>query len=242
MLIFVTIGVFIATVLGGLFALRFKDKLHLILGFSAGAVVAVALFELLPEAIELGEGSYEVGFITSLVALGFVIFMIADRFFLLHSHGDDCTHEHHQTKRGYLGAGSISFHSFLDGIVIGLSFQVSPLVGFTVALAVLAHHFSDGLNTVGMIVKNEGSKSSALRWLCVNATAPVLGVIASSFFSISSSTLGLLLAIFGGSFLYIGASDLIPESHHSHPTKWTTVMTVLGFLVLYVIIGIAESH
>lgn len=241
MLILVTIGAFVFTILGGMLALRFKDKLHLILGFSAGAVLGVALFDLLPEAVELAGEVYSVDLVTSLVALGFVIFMIVDRFFSLHSHHEDhCESENHGHNRGRLGAGSLSIHSFLDGIAIGLSFQVSFAVGIVVAIAVLIHDFSDGVNTVGMIVKNGGSRASALRWLCVDAAAPVLGIIVGSVWTVPAATLGLLLAVFCGFFLYIGASDLIPESHHSHPTIWTTVMTVLGVVVLYVAISIAH--
>ena len=73
------------TLLGGTFALRFKDRLHLILGFSAGAVIGVAFFDLIPEAIELAGKHLRVSQVTSLVAVGFVLFMILDRMVILHS-------------------------------------------------------------------------------------------------------------------------------------------------------------
>lgn len=241
MIILISIAAFVSTLLGGLFALKFKDKLHLILGFSAGAVIGVAFFDLIPEAIELGSASYDISVITSIVALGFVIYLILDRTIMFHSHSDE-THEVHEThspKRGKLGAGSLALHSFLDGIAIGLAFQVSSAIGIIVAIAVLVHDFSDGINTVSLILKNEGGKRQAFRWLIVDALAPVLGVIATLFFRLPESTLGIVLALFAGFFLYIGASDLLPESHHSHPTKWTTFMTVLGILVLYVAIKLA---
>jgi ZIP family zinc transporter len=222
-----------------MFALRFKDKLHLILGFSAGAIIGVAFFDLLPEAIGLGSKNYDVAFITSITAFGFVIYMILDRFFFFHSHE---AHEHEESvldKRGVLGAGSLSVHSFLDGMAIGLAFQVSSAVGVVVAIAVLVHDFSDGINTVNMILKNSGTKSLAFKWLLLDAFAPVLGVISTLFFSVSESFLGIILAIFSGFFLYIGASDLLPESHHNHPTIWTTFATILGVAVLYGAIHLA---
>ncbi len=237
MLIILSIVAFLATFLGGLFALKFKDKLHLILGFSAGAVIGVAFFDLIPEAIELGGSVYDISFITSITALGFIIYMILDRFFMHHSHDD---HEHEvASSRGKLGAGSLSIHSFLDGVAIGLAFQVSAAVGAIVAIAVLVHDFSDGINTVNLILKNNGSKKQAFKWLLVDAIAPVLGIVSTLFFSLSESGLGIILALFAGFFLYIGASDLLPESHHNHPTVWTTVATIVGVAILYGAINLA---
>lgn len=236
MIILISIAAFACTILGGLFALRFRDKLHLILGFSAGAVIGVAFFDLLPEAIELGGDTSKV---TAVVAIGFIFYMILDRFIILHSHHDD-EHEHAHNKRGILGATSLSIHSFLDGIGIGLAFQVSTSVGMIVTTAVLVHDFSDGINTVNMILKNSGEKMKAVKWLIVDAIAPVLGICATLLFSLSETSLGTLLALFSGFFLYIGASDLLPESHHSHPTIWTTVLTVLGMVVIYTAIRLAQ--
>ncbi|MFA5999827.1 MAG: ZIP family metal transporter [Candidatus Paceibacterota bacterium] len=239
MIIWISIIALISTFLGGMFALRFKDKLHLILGFSAGAIIGVAFFELLPEAIELGGTNYDVSFITSIVALGFIVYTVLDRFIFFHSHNNDVDSDKHVTKKGILGAGSLSIHSFLDGAAIGLAFKVSPAVGITVAVAVLVHDFSDGINTVNLIIKNSGTKKEAFNWLLVDAIAPVLGITSTLFFSVPGSTLGLILAVFSGFFLYIGASDLLPESHHGHPTAWTTVATVLGILVMYLAINLA---
>lgn len=239
------LGAFVATLLGGLFAIRFRDRLHLILGFSAGAVIGVAFFDLLPEAVNLGGGTYGVSTITSLVALGFILYTILDRFFFFHSHVSDRCEEHHHdhahdSGRGALGAGSLSVHSFLDGAAIGLAFQVSAMVGAIVAVAVLVHDFSDGINTVSMILKNGGTKRDAFRWLFADAAAPVIGFAVTNFVSVPESELGVILALFAGFFLYIGASDLLPESHHAHPTKLTTVMTVLGVSVLYLAIRLAN--
>jgi ZIP family zinc transporter len=235
MIIIITVATFCATLLGGLFALRLKDRLHLILGFSAGAVIGVAFFDLIPEAITLGGSTYSASFITTIMAAGFVLYLLLDRLFLMHGHDEHCAHE----GRGKVGAGSLSLHSFLDGVGIGLAFQVSPTVGAIVAVAVLTHDFSDGINTVGFILKNGGDRTKALKWLFVDACAPVLGVLSTLFFSVSETTLALFLALFSGFFLYIGASDLLPESHHAHPVKWTTFATVLGIGVMYGVIQLS---
>jgi zinc transporter ZupT len=251
-IVLISIFAFIFTVLGGLFALRFKDKLHLIFGFSAGAILGVAFFDLIPEAIELAGDSFETKYIVSLVGFGFLLYLLIDRFVISHNHKtgeyceceDDHGHEEHiedgnKNRKGSLGALSLSAHSFLDGISIGVAFQVSQAVGIVVTIAVLIHDFSDGLNTVNMILKNNGGRKQALKWLAIDAIAPVLGVVSTLFFTLSKTALGLMLALFAGFFIYLASSNMIPESHHSHSTKWTTVMTVLGALVLYVAINLA---
>lgn len=240
MLILVSLAACAATLLGGLFAMLFKDRLHLILGFSAGAVIGVAFFDLLPEALALGGGRYGTATITSVVALGFILYMILDRLIVFHSHVQDEGQTAGNSHRGKLGAGSLSIHSFLDGIAIGLAFQVSAAVGAIVAIAVLTHDFSDGINTVNLILKNRGERKEAFRWLIADALAPVAGVVSTFFFSLPEAALGLVLAIFSGFFLYIGASDLLPESHHAHPTLWTTAMTVAGVAVLFLVIKLAN--
>ncbi len=237
MMIFIIAGAtFCATLVGGLFALKLKDKLHLILGFSAGAIVAVAFFDLLPEAINLGLNTYSAAGVLAMTALGFACYLVLDRLIFMHDHADD----EHQVARARAGAGALSFHSFLDGVGIGLAFQVSPAVGAIVAAAVLTHDFSDGINTVGLVLNNKGERGQAFRWLFVDAVAPVLGVASTLFFAIPQAQLGLLLALFAGFFLYIGASDLIPESHHAHPVRLTTFLTVLGMATLYIIIKLAS--
>jgi len=232
MVYIVGIAAFIAILLGGTFALHKKDQLHLILGFSAGAVIGVAFFGLLPESIALAQSRYEVATVTTVVAIGFLVFMFLNRVLFFHPHADEDQQHIHQSR---LGAGSLALHSLLDGISIGLAFQVSNSVGLVVAAAILAHGFSDGINTISFILKkpHDHAGKRARRWLVVDAAAPLLGIFAARFFSLSDATLGLVLALFCGFFLYIGASDLVPESHHRHPQLITSLMTILGALVIY---------
>ena len=243
--ILLSLCAFGATILGGAFALRFKDKLHLILGFSAGAVLGVAFFDLMPEAISLGTGHYGPATILTFVVVGVLFFMILDRSVIKHAHHampEMHVHDEYErvsTSRGKLGASSLSLHSFLDGMAIGLAFKVSPAVGAIVATAVLVHDFSDGINTVNLILKNGGSRKEAFKWLFVDAIAPVVGVLSTLFFTLPESALAIVLAMFSGFFLYISVRDLLPESYHHHPTRWTTFMTVLGAAVLFVAIKLA---
>ncbi|MEN9582974.1 MAG: hypothetical protein RL641_928 [Candidatus Parcubacteria bacterium] len=252
--VIIAILVCAATLLGGFFALRFKDKLHLIVGFSAGAVLGIAFIDLLPEAAEfLGDAA-----LASKIALGAVLFyMIVDRIFFNHAHSHhhdsaqeiiseistreevkDHDHEHEHSGRGVMRAGSLVLHSFLDGLAIGFSFQVSIATGAIVAVAVLAHDFSDGINTVAAILKG-GNDRRAKMWLVADALAPVLGIVVGSAVVVSEFSLGVILSIFTGFFIYIALADMIPESFHAHPKKWTTIATVLGALFIALVISLA---
>jgi zinc transporter ZupT len=224
LLLVIAAAAFLSTLLGGLLALRLRDKLHLVLGFSAGAVIGVAFFDLLPEAINFGAKLHSPEAILAWSGLGFLCYLILDRILLFH--GDTA-------PRGRVAAGVLSLHSLLDGVAIGLAFQASHQIGLIVAIAVLSHDFSDGINTMNIVLKNQGSRTAALRWLIVDAVAPGIGLASTHFFTLSGASLGSVLALLAGFFLYIGASDLIPESYHAHPKFLTTAMTLAGAAVLY---------
>lgn len=229
LLLAIAAAAFVSTLAGGLLALRLHDKLHLILGFSAGAVIGVAFFDLLPEAVNFGEKFYSPSAILSCTGLGFLSYLVIDR--ILSIHGD-------APSRGPFAAAVLCVHSLLDGVAIGLAFQASHGVGIVVAIAVLTHDFSDGINTMNMVLKNGGSRPQGLRWLAADALAPVLGIASTYFFTLRSAWFGTALALFAGFFLYIGASDLIPESYHAHPKFLTTAMTLVGAAVLYLAIAL----
>jgi ZIP family zinc transporter len=221
---------FAATMVGGLFAIKLRDRLHLVLGFSAGAVLGVAFFDLMPEALATGSASWGSRNLMLLCAAGFFLYTMLDRAVMLHTGGEG-EHCHHH-KRGWMGAGSFSAHSFLDGFAIGIGFQASQAIGAVVAIAVLVHDFSDGLNTVNVVVRNGGDRKTALRWLLMDAIAPILGAGVSLFIAFPEHDVALILAMFSGFFLYIGATDLLPESHHAHPKFFTTLATLAGAATL----------
>ncbi|HXC55101.1 MAG TPA: ZIP family metal transporter [Rhizomicrobium sp.] len=225
-----------ATMFGGLVALRLKDRLHLILGFSAGAVVGVAFFDLLPEALHLTAAAPSTTMLY--VAGGFLFYLLLDRLALLHAagHEHDDGHGHsHAAPRGPLAAITLVAHSVFDGLAIGFAFQISGAVGLAVAIAVLTHDFSDGINTMNVVLKNGGTRRDGLRWLLADSLAPAVGIALTYFLRLPAASFGTVLAVFAGLFLYLGASDLVPESHHAHPKFLTTAMTVLGAALVYAV-------
>jgi ZIP family zinc transporter len=223
------------TMTGGLLALKLAQRLPLVLGFSAGAVIGVAFFDLAPEAIAAGSGIYQPHTLLAIAALGFFLYVVIDRLVGRHdSEGNP------NMARGLVGAASFSAHSLLDGFAMGIALQAGRDIGLIVATAVLAHDFADGLNTVNVVVKNGGDRKRALSWLAMDAAAPVLGACLSLLVVPHPALLALLLALFCGFFLHIGASGLLPESHRARPRLSTTIATLLGAGFLYLVTWLVQ--
>lgn len=235
---------FVSTVFGGLVALRFKDRRHLLLGFTAGVLLAVVAFDLLPEIFNMAHaGGFDVRMAMVSMVVGFLVFHVAEKVFLVHhSHESDYgEHKHHHSSLGSLSASALILHSFFDGIAIGLGFQVSSAVGVVVALAVIAHDFTDGLNTVSLMVAHGGSDAKARKFLFLDAVAPVLGGLSTLFFTVSSGTLIMYLGFFAGFLIYIGVSDILPEAHSKDSSLWTVGATIVGVVFMYVVTGVLGS-
>ena len=225
----VSLSTFFSTLFGGLFALRHRKRLHLIMGFTAGVLVGLVAFDLLPEIFALVT-EHRVNSVGPMLALvgGFLLFHIAEKSMLIHhAHEDEYTDQKHPTV-GILSALALSGHSFLDGIGIGLGFQVNTAVGIVVAIAVVAHDFTDGLNTVTLMLVNHNTNRRAFGLLLLDAAAPVLGALSTLLFTIPAAWLPIYLGFFAGFLLYIGASDILPEAHSERSTRATLLLTVLG--------------
>ncbi len=221
----------LATLSGGLAALALRKYIHLILGFSAGAILGVALLELLPEASRAGGGQLrEMGLYAG---VGFMACLLIDRLAPFQTGGAS-------TSTGHLGPASLTAHSLLDGLAIGIAFQTSAPLGLAVATAVIAHDLSDGANTVNLGLVG-GTPRLAFRWLLADAAAPILGIALARLANLPDAALSPLLAMFAGSFLYIGAGKLIAESYRRHPHLWTSVMSALGFGAIYLIARVSTT-
>lgn len=227
---------FISTLTGGLVALRLKKKVHLILGFTAGVLLAVVAFDVFPEITTLSH-DLEVDIIQPMIALiiGFMMFHILEKVLIMHYAQEEQYHEHKHPVVGIVSGLAIALHAFFDGVGIGLGFKISPTVGFFIALAVIAHDFSDGLNTVTLALVNKNTRKKALSLLLLVAIAPVLGIFSTNFFTLSPYILLLYLGYFSGFLLYIGASDILPEAHSEHSSISTIVMTAIGILLVFTI-------
>ncbi len=236
MLIFFALLTFISTLCGGLVGLKYRDKLHLILGFTAGVLLAVVSFDILPEIIRLTH-KLNIPPENPMIALviGFMLFHIFEKLLLIHQSQEEFYKEHKHPTVGIASALALACHSFLDGVGIGLGFQVSPGVGLLVAVAVIAHDFSDGLNTVSLVLVHKNPPEKAFPLLLLDSLAPILGVISTLFFTVPETVLVLYLGFFAGFLLYIGCSDILPEAHSEHSSIKTILMTVFGIIFIFVV-------
>ena len=227
---------FVSTMLGGLFALRYRDRLHRILGFTAGVILGVVAFDLLPEIFKLAQTS-GLDPLRAMIALvvGFLTFHAVEKFTLIHFAHEEEYDDHHHPHVGLLSALALSGHSFFDGVGIGLAFQVNSQVGFAVALAVIAHDFADGLNTVSLMLAHKNSSKRAVVLLVIDALAPIAGAVSTLFFTLSDGALLVYLGFFVGFLLYIGASDILPEAHSKHPSRLTVLLTILGAAFIFLV-------
>jgi ZIP family zinc transporter len=231
-----SIAVFASTFLGGLFAIKFKDKLHYIMAFSAGVLLAVVAFDIFPEIIEeVGVGNIKSIWVMVALVCGFLLFHILEKTILIHHAHEDDYADHKHPQVGIFSSLALTGHSFIDGVSIGLGFQVSSAVGILIAIAVMAHAFTDGINSMTLMLVNKNSTKKSKVFLIIHSVAPVLGVVSTMFFTLSSQFLTLYLGFFAGFLLYIGAADILPEAHSKHSSYKLIGLTVLGVIFIFVV-------
>jgi zinc transporter, ZIP family len=142
---------------------------------------------------------------------------------------------------GPLGTAALSLHSVTDGLGIGLALHLSLATGLIFFLAVVSHDFADGLNTVTFVLYQEGERSQALRWLAADSVAPIVGATIGAAVSLSEHAVGGLLCLYVGFFLFLGASDLLPEAHREHPSRLRVALTVAGFVFVFAVVWLATN-
>ena len=230
---------FVSTALGGIFALRHRDQLHLSLGFTAGVILGVVAFDVLPEIADLAR-STQTDFTVPMIALagGFLFFHGLEKWLLVHNAHEHEYAGHHHPQVGVASALALAGHSLTDGIAIGLAFQVDNAVGVAVAIAVIGHDFADGLNTVSLMLTHGNTRRRAALMLGLDAVTPVVGAALTLLFSVPDRGLLIYLGIFAGFLLYIGASDILPEAHADHPSLATLSLTVAGAAMMYAVTGV----
>lgn len=231
LIILLALATFLSTLFGGLVALRFKKILPFFFAFSAGSLIAVAFFDLLPESLGLSNSvGLSIRYVMFTIVFSLLLYTFIEKYFLTHHHHEGG----HAHILGPIGAGSLVAHSFLDGAAIGAAFHVNASVGLVVALAVLFHDFTDGINTVVVMLKNKHSAKNAGLFLVMDAIAPLAGLIITSAIYISPVVLALILAFFVGEFLYIGAANLLPETH-KHRSWLIALSMLLGAILIFLI-------
>ncbi len=234
--ILVALAAFASTVIGGLLTLRFKDRISLLMGFTGGVLLGVAALEILPEIMELVEQGHFAA-IEPMVALvvGFLLFHTIEKLVLIHSSHEKEYAAHKHPHIGILSALALSGHSFMDGVGIGLGFQVDSKLGVIVAIAVISHDFADGLNTTGLMLVNNNSIKRSLILLLLDALAPVVGVLSTFAFNFPMQFQILYLGFFAGFLFYIAGSDILPQAHSPKPSGQALLLSYAGVIFIFVV-------
>jgi ZIP family zinc transporter len=234
-----------ATALGGVIALRARDRLHLVLGLAAGLLLGLVAFDLLPEVFEMSTTTFLGAPSVSLALVGgFLLLHLYEKFFGSHEpaesdYGDE--HKHTANITGSVGALAMGVHVFLDGLALGVAFSIDEKLGIAVFVALLVHAFSDGLNTVAMLVKTKKWNRKGVWLLGVDAIARISGAAIGSSLALSENLTALYLAVFSGIVIYIATSHILPEAHARHSTRWTLAATLGGVAIMWALVSQLEA-
>lgn len=238
-LIFIILSTFLVSLLSfaGLFTLSLKENIlnKFIFSFvslSIGALIGDAFLHLLPEATEKinNESVY------LFVIIGFFMFFIIEKVIhWRHCHQEHCS-VHTFAHMNLIGDG---IHNFIDGLIIAGSYIVNPGVGAASTIAVFLHEIPQEIGDFGVLIYGGMSRKKALFYNFFSAVTAVFGGIFGFYLlSFSNAISGFLLAIAAGGFLYIAASDLLPEVRKENNTKKIIInftIIILGVLIMYLL-------
>lgn len=204
-----------------------KNIIYLI-SFSAGILLSVSLTRLLPEAYSFNINA------SIWLLVGFIIFYILEHSLILHSCQESGECEVHPIDK--IALFGMGFHSLLDGVIIGIGFEVSSAIGILTAVTILFHKLPDGISITSILLHSNHPKNKTIRWSVIIASMTFMGALISYFLlnNINSNILGILIAIAAGSFLYLASADLIPEIHKK--SKFLNIiLVVIGALVPFLL-------
>jgi ZIP family zinc transporter len=225
----------LATLAGGAIPLRLERHTRTFLSFSAGALVGLALIELIPEGLEIPTGQSQPKL---LIVLGaFLVTMLLDKSHVLHPHSHamdaDCPEVEHEHKPLAMpGAVGLLLHSAVDGLAMATALASSPTTAVAVAVALAAHKAADGITTVSLVLTHHHRRPQAIRLLAGNAACLVAGFALGRVLSLGEAQLGVMLLAMAGFFLYLGASDLIPSVTTPTCRKRDVVATAVGMAAI----------
>ncbi|HRJ06206.1 MAG TPA: ZIP family metal transporter [Candidatus Saccharibacteria bacterium] len=237
----VTVGSLIS-LLGGLYLIYGKRGTHLLqrlaVPFAAGALLAAAFLDLIPEAIEHGEAAQASMFIL----IGLVIFFILERSLSwFHHHHEEEISKANRRNTTLIVIGD-TFHNFIDGLAIGAAFLVDPAIGVVTTVAIAAHEIPQELGDFGLMLSKGMAKSKVLLVNIVSALATVLGAaLVYGFGGELPVSESVLLAITAGFFIYIAASDIIPTIHAEPQRRWANIQTIVLVTAILIVGAVAQT-
>jgi len=231
----------------GIFTISLNERaLHKILtilvAYSAGTILGAALFDLLPEAVELVDEAL----VYPIIAFGFVFFLLLERtLYWYHGHGHEMEDEPITKDFAYLNLIGDFIHNFIDGMIIAASFTNSVTLGVASAIAVVFHELPQEMGDYGILVYAGIERRRALLLNSLAAVSVVVGGIFGSFFiGMVENLEGYMVAFSAGAFIFLSAGELIPEMHEENDRGKALIqlfVLVLGMLTIYML-GILFPH
>jgi ZIP family zinc transporter/zinc and cadmium transporter len=211
---------------------------HYVNSFAAGAILAIAFFHLLPESVELNKGAL------LFVLAGFLALYALESVVVIHSGSEIHFHEQHEQgahTKGMVIFSGVLTHAIIDGTIIGVGFEIDETLGLVTALGIILHKLAEGATTFAILI-NAMARRRALILSLVVASATFFGALLTFLFvkDLSEPTMGALLAIAGGTFLYISASDLIPETHRGQGFRQALVLFLGVIFMAFISRAIGE--
>ena len=227
----------VITLGGGLLALRFRSYQGVLFAFCAGALMAGALMEILPDALALlasTDSAFQAHHLRLACVCGFLCFYVLE--YATHHREtpeEREAHHAHAPHAGVLGAFGIMVHSLIDGFAIGKGFHIHDHVGWAIALGVTLHKLADGASVAGLMLGTQHSTRATTGMLALTAIAPLFGVWLQAYVTLATPQLALMLGWFAGVFLYLGASSLLPAAHDASHSRLLPVATLAGVVFIY---------
>jgi len=232
----------VSTLTGGYLAIAARRRMHLLMGLGAGVLLGAVFFDLLPESLIVArDQGWSFRIVLGTVVVGFLLFYLTERLLVLHSCAEeDCDNQVHK-RLGRMSVIGLIVHSTLDGAAIGAASLVNWRTGLLVAMAVIVHDVSDGLNTILLVTRGEKASRSDLLFLLVDALAPIFGALLALVFLPPPHALVAFLAFASGFFLYTATSDLLPEAHRRSPSITVSLATVAGISIIGIAVKLIGS-
>ncbi len=212
-----------------------EKVLHLMLGFSAGILGGVTFVDILPEAYAVANQlALQSIFVPAGVGVGFFILLAMERYLLatkeihgghFHIHGKPLDRRH-----GLMGVSALTFHGFMDGFVIPVAFSAGPSVGIIVTLAVAIHQIPDSFAALSLAIGSTESRRQAFFYVFATAADTPIGILAGLLLvGLGGFMVPLGLGLSAGTFVYVSATDLVPELQHRARSPLVVLSMALGF-------------
>jgi zinc and cadmium transporter len=220
----------------GVICLALKENilnkiLLVLIGLSAGALMGGAFLHLLPEAVEKQSGLDVYLF----VLVGFILFFLIEKVLhWRHCHKGECDVHTFQ----YMNLVGDSIHNFIDGLIMAASFVVSFPLGITTTIAIATHEIPQEIGDFGVLLYGGFSKKRAITLNFVVALTAVIGGVVGYFVSNRIDNIVLFILPFAaGGFIYIAATDLVPEIRKELNMKKymaTLLVFICGILMMWI--------